>query len=242
MTNILLCSDLHTNFYPNGGKTVIESLCNTNVDVLVVAGDLSIIKGNLLQTNIKQLCNKFPEVVYVAGNHSYYYNTFSYVDDILANLDSKIKNFTWLNNTRVNIAGQSFIGATLWFSNNTSVQKYKHLLNDYNCILNFEPEIYNRNQETIEFFRDNIQEGDILVTHHMPSSKCIAPIYKDSVANCFFFSDLDGIICSTKPALGLYGHTHFNNDFVLHSTRLLCNPRGYPGQNPMFSESLIITV
>lgn len=242
MTTISLCSDLHTNFYPNGGKSIIESLYNNNVDVLVVAGDLSVIKDNLLQANIKQLCDRFPEVVYVAGNHSYYHSTFDHVDSILASLDAQIKNFTWLNNTRINVAGQSFIGATLWFPNSTSVQKYKHLLNDYNYISNFEPGVYNRNQETTEFFRDNIREGDILVTHHMPSSKCVAPMYKDSVANCFFFSDLDSIICSTKPVFGFYGHAHSNNDFMLYSTRVLCNPRGYPGQNPMFSESMIITI
>ena len=29
----------------------------------------------------------------------------------------------------------------------------------------------------------------------------------------------------------IHGHTHQGSDYLLGKTRVVCNPRGYPGQN-----------
>jgi len=242
MTEILLCSDLHTNFHRDGGKSTINGLYEKDVDVVVVAGDLSIVTNNLLQENIRDLCDKYPEVVFVAGNHEYYHSSFPRVDGILADLQAELSNFTWLNNDRVEIAGQMFIGATLWFPDSVAAQINKKFLNDYRCITNFEPEVYNRYAETIDFFENNMEAGDVVVTHHMPSYRCVDLKFKKSTFNCFFACRLDALIAAKKPAAWLYGHTHFGNSFMYGPTNLAGNPMGYPGENPFFSDSFTVKV
>lgn len=242
MINILPCSDLHTNFHRDGGKSVIKSLYEKDVDVLVVAGDLSIITNNLLQDNIKSLCDKYPNVVYVAGNHEYYHSSFSRVDEILSDLDSQLSNFVWLNNNRVEVAGKMFIGATLWFPDSVAAQINKKFLNDYRYIVGFEPEVYERYTETVDFLENNIQEGDIVVTHHMPSHVCVDLKFRKSNLNCFFACRLDALISRTKPAVWIYGHTHYGNSFMHYSTNLVGNPLGYPGENPFFSDCFTVRV
>jgi len=242
MTEILLCSDLHTNFHRDGGKSTIKSLYEKDVDIAVVAGDLSILVSNLLQDNIKMFCDKYPEVVYVSGNHEYYHSSFPKVEEVLADLQSSLSNFTWLNNDRVEVAGHMFIGATLWFPDSVAAQINKRHLNDYRYITDFEPEVYRRNEETVEFFENNMQQGDIVVTHHMPSHQCIDLKFKSSSLNCFFACRLDALIANKKPAVWMYGHTHFGDSFTYKSTQLAANPMGYPGENPFFHDSFTIKV
>lgn len=242
MTNILLCSDLHTNFHRDGGKSVINSLYNKDVDVAVVAGDLSIVVNNILQDNIRQICDRFPNVVFVAGNHEYYHSSFTRVDSVLAELQDEICNFTWLNDNRVQIAGRYFIGATLWFPQSPAAQANKMFLNDFRCVSDFEPEVFNRNAGTVDFFDKHMKEGDVVVTHHMPTHKCVDIMFKSSNLNCFFACDLDDLIEAKKPAAWLYGHTHYGNHFMYRSTQMACNPMGYPGENLDFFDAFVIKV
>ena len=48
MIEILLCSDLHTNFHRDGAKSAIKSLYEKDIDVAVIAGDLSILRHHLI--------------------------------------------------------------------------------------------------------------------------------------------------------------------------------------------------
>lgn len=241
MTTLLLCSDLHTNFHRDGGKSLINGLYDKNVDIAVVAGDLSVTVNNLLQDNIKQLCDKFPEVVFVSGNHSYYHSTLKRVDGILGDIESKTSNFTWLNDSRVVVDGVPFIGGTLWFPRSPTANANEHLLNDFNCILDVY-DVYDRHEATVDFFEQNMQEDDIVVTHHMPTYRSVAPKYKASKINCYFTCDLDDMIKNKKPKAWLHAHSHSSCDYLYHSTRIVCNPFGYPGENPQFFDAFTIGV
>ena len=241
MAKIFLCSDLHTNFHKDGGKSVIKSFIK-DVDIIAVAGDLSIITNGLLQENIRMLCEEYPEVVYVSGNHEYYHSSFSSIDSILNNLESELDNFTWLNNTKKEVGGVDFIGCTLWFPNSTAAQINKGFLNDYRCISGFEPAVYDRNEYSINYLESNIKEGDVVLTHHMPSYKCVHKKFAKSRFNCFFACRLDALISRTKPSVWMYGHTHFNGDMMIGDTKVVANPFGYPGENPFFKDDLVIEV
>jgi predicted phosphohydrolase len=241
MTTLLHCSDLHTEQHRDGGKSVIDGLYNKDVDIAVVAGDLSITANNLLQNNIKMLCDKFQNVVYVLGNHEYYNSSLARVDEILGNLESEISNLTWLNDSRAIVEGVSFIGGTLWFPRNQTTMSNEYLLHDFNCILD-SAQIYNRHEITANFLKQNMQENDIVVTHHLPTQKSIAPKYKGDVRNCFFACDLDNVIEDKKPKVWLHGHTHTACDYLYHSTRITCNPFGYIRENNPFSDSFTIEV
>ena len=73
----------------------------------------------------------------------------------------------------------------------------------------------------------------MVVTHHMPSEKCVSPRFVGSPLNVFFHSNFDDFIIDRKPKLWLSGHTHDPYDFMIGETRLVCHPRAYPSERPV---------
>lgn len=73
----------------------------------------------------------------------------------------------------------------------------------------------------------------IVVGHHCPSELSVAPQYKGDLLNGAFRSNLDDFI-EQRPqiCLWLHGHTHYNFDYCIGETRIVCNPRGYVGHEP----------
>lgn len=70
----------------------------------------------------------------------------------------------------------------------------------------------------------------IVVGHHCPSELSVAAAYKGNLLNAAFRSHLDDFI-EARPQikLWLHGHTHFNFNYWIGDTRVVCNPRGYVG-------------
>ena len=70
----------------------------------------------------------------------------------------------------------------------------------------------------------------IVVGHHCPSELSVAPQYKGNMLNAAFRSNLDAFI-EQRPQIRywLHGHTHFNFNYWIGETRVVCNPRGYIG-------------
>ena len=71
----------------------------------------------------------------------------------------------------------------------------------------------------------------VVVGHHTPSHTSCHPRYKDDqVMNGGYHSDLSEFILD-RPAIKLWthGHTHELFDYMIGSTRVVCNPRGYDG-------------
>lgn len=71
----------------------------------------------------------------------------------------------------------------------------------------------------------------VLVTHHLPSYRSVAPNFGGHPLNPCYASNLDGLIERYKPALWIHGHTHMSCDYQLGATRVVCNPRGYVNHN-----------
>jgi len=70
----------------------------------------------------------------------------------------------------------------------------------------------------------------LVVTHHAPSLRSEAPYHANSPLNPAFVSNLDSLITQSGVPLWIHGHTHYNVDYVIGSTRVLTNQRGYPDQ------------
>lgn len=86
----------------------------------------------------------------------------------------------------------------------------------------------------------------VVVTHHGPSSRSVAPMYRGSRLNPCFSSELPDSFFDV-PALWIHGHTHTSLDYVHHRTRVVTNPRGYINwkgdvENRMFDPGLVIEV
>jgi hypothetical protein len=85
-------------------------------------------------------------------------------------------------------------------------------------------------QVVTEFLGENTKKF-IVVGHHTPSTFSCHPKYKhDTLMNGGYHSDLvDFILDRPQIKLWTHGHTHESFDYMIGSTRVVCNPRGYDG-------------
>jgi DNA repair exonuclease SbcCD nuclease subunit len=86
----------------------------------------------------------------------------------------------------------------------------------------------------------------VIVGHHSPSKLSTKPRYeKDVIVNGAYSSDLSEFILSNpRIKLWTHGHTHHNFDYMIGSTRIVCNPRGYYGydENHEFNPGMVLEV
>jgi len=71
----------------------------------------------------------------------------------------------------------------------------------------------------------------VVVGHHAPSSASVAECYQgDLLMNGNFYTDLSEFILD-RPQIRLWvhGHMHNRSDYMIGTTRVVCNPRGYVG-------------
>jgi calcineurin-like phosphoesterase family protein len=85
----------------------------------------------------------------------------------------------------------------------------------------------------------------VVITHHLPSAQSVAERYKPSLTSACFASNLDDLMGAS--VLWIHGHTHDSMDYVLHGTRVVCNPRGYSRssatqENKEFNPTLVMVV
>ena len=71
----------------------------------------------------------------------------------------------------------------------------------------------------------------VVCGHHSPSKLSTHPRYaKDTIMNGGYSSDLSEFILDhPQIKLWTHGHTHEDFDYMIGSTRIVCNPRGYDG-------------
>jgi Icc-related predicted phosphoesterase len=69
----------------------------------------------------------------------------------------------------------------------------------------------------------------VVVGHHAPSKQSTHPKYKnEKIMNGAYSSNLDEFIKSyPQIKVWTHGHTHEEFDYMIGSTRIVCNPRGY---------------
>ena len=74
-------------------------------------------------------------------------------------------------------------------------------------------------------------EKFVVVGHHAPSRQSTHPRYKyETLMNGAYSSELDEYILDhPQIKLWTHGHTHEDFDYMIGSTRVACNPRGYIG-------------
>jgi hypothetical protein len=111
-----IMSDLHFEMHADGGAGFIRELDPTGVDVLVLAGDITMARQyEDLASVFRPLAQKYPHVLYVPGNHEYYKSSPTDVARNLAQLTKSFPEVTVPENDTVVISGQRFIAGTMWF-------------------------------------------------------------------------------------------------------------------------------
>lgn len=226
-----LASDLHLDLASDKGISIVNKFPG-GADVLVLAGDIHNFGHSYWPIEIfKILTVKYPNIVFVTGNHEFYGTSPAKVAETVALIEKTFPTVHYLKyGEPVVINGQRFVGDTLWFRNDPLNQLYENLLSDFRQIKSFNPWVYDTCEKAIKGFIANLQEGDVLITHHLPTSLSIHPKYKGEQSNRFFLCDISELILERKPALALHGHTHERVNGLLGETRVLANPMGYKSE------------
>jgi hypothetical protein len=80
----------------------------------------------------------------------------------------------------------------------------------------------------------------VVVTHFLPHPGSIAPRFATHPLNPAFASDLQPLLA--RATLWIHGHTHAASDYRVGGARIVCNPRGYPGEPTGFRPDLVVNV
>lgn len=200
---------------------------------------------------LKRCSFQFPHVVYVAGNHEFYHGRWKASLQHLRDECAKFNNVYFLENDTKVIDDITFIGATLWTDCNKGDPLTLHaltdMMNDFRIIRNDEQgytklrpaHIMYRHQQTMSYLKSLLPDMKdrkiVFVGHHAPSKQSTHPKYqKDYLMNGGYSSDLSEFILDhPEIKLWTHGHTHDPFDYMIGTTRIACNPRGYAGWDEM---------
>jgi predicted MPP superfamily phosphohydrolase len=231
---IAIASDLHLEF----GSIDLKN--TENADLLILAGDIIVAKDkqnySVYKEFFKQVRAEFVHVFYIMGNHEHYKGTIDRTKSIIEKeFDIKV-----YENEYFDLNGFRILGTTLWTDLNkadpVTAFTLKQYMTDYSVIRTL-PEYtklnpwytYKLHQKAVKFIQDNLTDNTIVVTHHAPTHKSIAPYFvEDDKANGGYVSNLgDLILDNPSIKLWVHGHTHDNFDYEVGNSRVVCNPRGY---------------
>jgi len=253
--NLHILNDLHTEF----GDMKVPYI---DSDIVILAGDISV--GI---SSYKWIENKFKnkKVIFVPGNHEYYYNNMTDLLKEFKERSIKSNNITVLDNDRLDIDDTVFLGCTMWtdfmlYDNQETAMHYSEIaMNDYNYIkimtedrhkegLINANDLLTLNKKSTDFLKRELKNTGnkkvVVITHTAPSLKSSLPIYKNDILTASFVIDLEDMIKENNIDLWCHGHLHNSCDYIIHDTRVVCNPRGYKNhsENPEFKKDMIITI
>lgn len=193
-----------------------------------------------------QRCSRdFDHVVYVAGNHEFYHGKWPLGVQYLRDEVRDLENVHFLEMDCVDIMGYTFVGGTLWTDMNRydplTLHAVGDMMNDFRIIRNSDYGFRNfkpadaalRHRHTVDYIRTIIRDRPdgkfVVVGHHAPSKQSTHPRYaNDFLMNGAYSSDLSEFILDyPQIRLWTHGHTHEDFDYMIGSTRIVCNPRGY---------------
>ncbi|CAN7215852.1 metallophosphoesterase [Phyllobacterium sp. LjRoot231] len=249
-----IISDLHLEF-----DNVALPPHVPDADVCVAAGDVHRGFKKAIGWLGTHIAPRMP-VVYVGGNHEFYRG--SIVDGLeeAKELASQYPGVHFLENNLVEIDGVRFVGATLW--TDFRIQGHQELamlyarnhMKDYRAIfwrkkpfIRLTPSdtvrVHSQSKSFLSAALATTFDGKtVVVTHHLPHMLSVPQRFQSDLLSAAFASDLSELIEESGPELWVHGHTHNSCDYRVGDTRIICNPKGYPDENPEFNATVVIEI
>lgn len=207
---------------------------------------------------LKRVSFQFPHVIYVAGNHEFYHGKWVAGLEYLRAECARFPNVYFLENDTKEIDDVLFVGATLWTDMNKhdplTIHTIEGIMNDFR-IIRHDAQSYRRikpndcilrHNKTLKYFTSvldaNSEKTCVVVSHMAPTFASIGSRYvKETTMNGGYASDLSNFILD-RPQIKLWthGHVHDPSDYMVGTTRVVCNPRGYEGYDETFWDPEII--
>lgn len=241
---ILVLSDIHLEVAP-------FEPASSSADVVVLAGDIA--NGG---AGVEWAERSFrAPVLYVPGNHEYYDREFHEAGVSLRTAAGE--RVRLLDCDEAVTDEVRFLGCTLWTDYTlvpdagrpAVVEEARAKNPDYAKIRfggrNFAPEhamaLCRKHRAWLERkLYEPFAGRTVVITHFAPHPMSIAPAYAGHPANPGFVVDLSPLM--GRAALWIHGHTHSAFDYELSGTRIVCNPRGYPGEATGFDAGRVVEV
>ena len=249
-------SDLHLDFWAKSQYSISQVFNNKEANYLIVAGDI----GHNLKDNIAFLKSLkeaygYQEIFIVLGNHDRYLFRNKFHDLSTTGKDKAIfsrkeysKNgIKVLDGDIFEVEGITIGGADGWYdgryvTNRVPLSKpemldfWKKKLNDFNSRAS--DDFYITFLEEIEKIKPLYGQVDVMVTHVRPTvlDEHTFKDFQGDNTNAFFGFDYSHQISKDpKLKVWVYGHVHNSFEGIVGNCKLLCNPLGYPGENPYVS-------
>ena len=227
-------------------------------DLVVLAGDV----GNG-DAGIAWAARAFAAqpVVYVAGNHEFYGERMPGLLPRLQAAAGRSGNVTFLENAEALLTVRSralrLLGCTLWSdfelygsSGAASAMELavgrildhdRIRLDDGSRFLPADARLLHAASRAwlAESLAETFAGETVVVTHHAPSPRSVAPRFEGDPLSPSFASDLTSLIERTRPALWIHGHTHHPVAYRIGVTRVVSRQWGYPKEGLPMSVDLV---
>jgi predicted phosphodiesterase len=258
---IRIASDLHLEFNSSVDNPFTLPIMSDEKDtILILAGDICVVANlALARSFFADVCSRFRHVFYVFGNHEFY--KLKCMKDACGHFYNQIGqyyyNLTFTTDGKsTKIDDYKFIMATLWtawdhpqevlgISNEYSMMYCSQNMGDFFLIRDEKQDLFNPkksqmiHQQHIQFIKNELEAKDfsksVVIVHHGPSLKSIHSKFFQNPMNPAFTSNLSTLWEELKPDLIVHGHTHSSFNYMDNPhTQIICNPKGYRGENPNF--------
>lgn len=229
----------------------------------VIAGDIS----GYAEDTIGWVSSNIQRGVFIEGNHIAYQGkyTVNMSHEALEQCFPLYGNVSYLHDSHKVVGDVVFVGGTLWTDFTlgaaapgdrlVNMAFAKAFMNDYRQRLSdgkaLEPddtshffrETFRKIRRVCEFYRNR---KVVVVTHHAPSPRSLDDRYVNHVLNPCYATNLERLILDhPNIALWCHGHIHQSKDYLVGSTRVVCNPRGYEAMgevNPAWDRDFFVEV
>lgn len=220
-------------------------------------GFLDHAKGQRFRDFLVSCKQNYKHVVYIMGNHEHYHGDFAVSANVLRTecnnigiffLDNecvKIEDYTFIGGTLWTDMNKR--DALTLYHISKRMNDFR-IVNNSNRVVNFRDEegkfhtrvarfspedAVEQHEKMVAYVKTVIQNDPsgkyVVVGHHSPSKFSTKPQYEhDTLMNGGYSSDLNEFILDhPQIKLWTHGHTHHEFDYMIGSTRIVCNPRGY---------------
>lgn len=241
---IHILSDVHNEFTP-----FVPSI--RDVDVVILAGDIGLgTKG------IEWAKETFPcPVLYVPGNHEYYGGHLS--NTLQKMRAAATDHVRVMDCDEALIGGVRFLCATGWTdysaTGNIPLAEWdaQQTMRDFKKIRATPGYRKVRPADFAElsrfakrWLRDRLAESfsgpTVIVTHHAPSVLSLTGSPDSGSHLDAAYANRWEDLMGDDVELWVHGHTHHSVDYNIAGTRIISNPRGYPGESTGFDAGLIV--